>query len=59
MNRTKLTVREFSEYLGISVDLAYKLCRENDVPHVRIGGRILLDKNSIDNWFEQKEKEYM
>jgi len=56
MQRTKLTVKEFSEYMGISIDLAYKLCREEVVPHVRIGGRILLDKVSIDKWFEKQEK---
>jgi len=56
MNRSKLTVKEFSDYMGISIDLAYKLCREGEVPHVRIGGRILLDIDSIDRWFKEKEK---
>ncbi|CDQ20990.1 helix-turn-helix domain-containing protein [Halobacillus karajensis] len=56
MERSKITIKEFSEYMGISIDLAYKLCREREVPHVRIGRRILLDKNSVDRWFQGKEK---
>ncbi|MBH0228834.1 helix-turn-helix domain-containing protein [Halobacillus yeomjeoni] len=56
MERSKLTIQEFSDYMGISVDLAYKLCRENEIPHVRIGRRILLDKITIDRWFSEKEK---
>lgn len=54
INRTTLDVKEVSQYLGVSVDFLYKTVRENSVPHIRIGKKILFKKDAIDQWLDQK-----
>lgn len=52
IKRSTLTVKEVAEYLGISVDMVYILCREKRIAHFRIGSRILFKKAAIDRWIE-------
>lgn len=59
IKRSTLTVAEAAEYIGISKDTAYMLCRERRLPHVRVGSRILLKKNKIDEWMEKQMQETM
>ena len=55
IERTTLTVGEIATYLGLSKDFIYILVRENRIPHVRVGRRILFKRESIDKWFEDME----
>lgn len=55
MERATLNVRETAAYIGISKDLVYGLVRENKIPCVRVGKRILFRKESIDKWMEEQE----
>lgn len=54
IKRSTLTVKEVAEYLGISSDMVYILCREKRIAHFRIGTRILFKKEAIDRWIEQQ-----
>jgi len=57
VERTTLTVKEIAIYIGLSVDMIYKLVREKHIPHIRIGSRVMFKKNSIDNWLDELEQE--
>ena len=54
IKRSTLTASEVAEYLGVSIDTIYKLCREKKIVHFRIGSRLLFKKAAIENWIEQK-----
>lgn len=55
VERTTLTVQEIAKYIGLSVDMIYKLCRQKQIPHIKIGSRTLFKLNSIDKWLEDLE----
>lgn len=57
VERTTLTVKEIAEYLGLSVDLIYKLVRQKQIPHIKIGARILFKLSSIEKWLSELEEE--
>lgn len=59
IERSTLTVEETAIYIGVSVDMIYKLVREKALPHFRIGRRILFKREVIDRYIEQKIKESM
>ncbi|MDU0205820.1 helix-turn-helix domain-containing protein [Paenibacillus sp. MAH-36] len=48
-----LSVKELSDYLGISQDCVYTMVRENQIPYVRLRRRILFYKDSIDAWLRR------
>lgn len=45
-----LSVRGLSEYLNISVSLVRKLVKKGELPHNRLGAKILFSKSEIDRW---------
>ena len=56
IERTTLTIEETAKYLGVSYWLVGQMIRRNEIPHFRVGGRVLLRKKSIDESMEQQEK---
>jgi len=49
------TIKEASEYLGISVNALYcRVCRKQ-IPFVKIGKLLRFDKKDIDNWIEKQK----
>ncbi|MDS0980153.1 helix-turn-helix domain-containing protein [Staphylococcus hominis] len=42
-----ITVKEAAEFLRISERYAYKLIKDNKLPHFRLGKKILIEKNSL------------
>ena len=54
IKRTTLTVDEVAEYLGISKEMIYILCREKRIAHFRIGRRILFKREAIDRWIDSQ-----
>lgn len=56
IERTTLTMDEVAEYLGVSYWLVGQLVRKNELPHFRVGGKILFRKKIIDNFMEEQEK---
>ncbi|CRK83429.1 helix-turn-helix domain-containing protein [Neobacillus massiliamazoniensis] len=59
MERNTLTVIETAAYLGVSKDSIYTLVRENSIPYVRVGKRILFRKETIDSWMQMQEKNHV
>ena len=45
-----LTVEETAQKLGISVPLARRLTHRADFPCIRLGGRVLIDSNGVEEW---------
>ena len=56
IERTTLTIEETAKYLGVSYWLVGQMIRRNEIPHFRVGGRIVFRKKSIDDYMEQQEK---
>jgi excisionase family DNA binding protein len=60
MERPKevMTLREASEYLGISPDTLYKYLNENRIPGVafKLGNRWRFKKDLLDRWMEKKSE---
>ena len=51
-----LTVPEAARLLRISRNLSYELIRQNALPHVRLGRRILIPKQGLESWIEREAK---
>lgn len=45
-----LTVSEVAERLRISTGLAYELIRQERLPHVHLGRRVLVPVAALDEW---------
>ena len=58
MERVKevMTLREASEYLGISPDTLYKYLSENKIPAFKLGNRWRFKKDLLDRWMERKSE---
>ena len=58
MERSKevMTLREASEYLGISPDTLYKYLGEDKIPAFKLGNRWLFKKDLLDRWMERKSE---
>ena len=56
MERLKevMTLREASEYLGISPDTLYKYLSEKSIPAFKLGNRWRFKKDLLDRWMERK-----
>lgn len=53
----RMDVKEAAEYIGSSVFKTYELVRKKEIPHYRIGSRILFRKEALDAWIAQQEQE--
>ena len=50
-----MSVRETAQYLGIGMNKAYALCKQPDFPTIKIGTKILVDKQLLDDvWITNK-----
>ena len=58
MNRKKLalTVKETAEMLGLSRASVYQGVRTGEIPHVRIGKRILIPRRTLERILDGTEK---
>ncbi|ASN06316.1 helix-turn-helix domain-containing protein [Virgibacillus necropolis] len=55
MERQTLTVKEVANYLGVHTDTIYAMVHGKQIPHLKIGIRILFTKESIDLWIQDQE----
>ncbi|WP_310877588.1 excisionase family DNA-binding protein [Priestia megaterium] len=55
MERQTMTTLELANFIGVSKDLIYQMVRENKLPFVRIGRRILFRKEAIVLWMNHEE----
>ena len=58
MERLKevMTLREASQYLGISPDTLYKYLSEDRIPAFKLGNRWRVKKDLLDRWMERKSE---
>lgn len=49
-----MTLREASQYLGISPDTLYKYLGEDKIPAFKLGNRWRFKKDLLDRWMESK-----
>lgn len=52
MNDKILTVKEAAAVLRISTSKLYQLVREKAVPHVLLGGRVVIPEKQLSQWLD-------
>jgi len=56
VQKATLQTRQAAEYIGISYWKLLELAKAGLVPHIRIGGRLLFRRETLDVWLEQQER---
>ena len=51
-----MTLREASQYLGISPDTLYKYLGRDKIPAFKLGNRWRFKKDLLDRWMEMKSQ---
>ena len=59
VQRTTLTMKEASEYLGISYWLINQLVRRKQIPCSKVGGKYLFRVQALDEYLTKMEQESM
>jgi excisionase family DNA binding protein len=59
MERLKevMTLREASQYLGITPDTLYKYLSDKSIPAFKLGNRWRFKKDLLDRWMERKSEQ--
>ena len=56
IKRTTLTMKEASEYLGISYWLINQLVRKKQIPYCKVGGKYLFRVIALDEYLSNMEQ---
>lgn len=54
--RKAYNVTEVADMLGVSVDVVYDLVRANQLPHKRLGRRIIVPASSFSDWLDNVDE---
>lgn len=54
MKKTTISVQELASELGISMTKAYELAKREDFPVIRIGKRILIPVEILNEWLRRE-----
>lgn len=54
MEKITLTPLEVSELLGVSRATVYTMVRENEIPHFKVRGKILFNRDVIVKWTQNE-----
>ncbi|MDR6880390.1 helix-turn-helix domain-containing protein [Bacillus sp. 3255] len=57
VERKTLTVDEIASYLGVHRDSVYTMVRKKEIPHFKVGARILFRMETIESWMKQQESQ--
>ena len=57
IKRTTLTMKEASEYLGISYWLINQLVRKREIPFLKLGGKYLFRVAALEQYLAKKEED--
>lgn len=52
----RLTVHEAAQYIGASVYKTYQMARLKQIPHYRVGSKIIFRKATLDEWMKKHEE---
>jgi len=55
--RLVYSVYDLVDLLGLSISSVYKGINDNEIPYVRVGGRILIPKKMLDEWLSKRESQ--
>ena len=66
MESNMLDIKQLSKFLNVSISLIRKLIRGNEIPYIKIGTKLLFQKNEINKWllnqsgndYQERKKEY-
>lgn len=51
-----MNISDLQKELGLSYITAYNLTKEKDFPSFRIGRRILIDRDGLEKWINERMK---
>lgn len=49
-----LNATDIANLLGVSKSTAYELMSNNEFPSIRLGGRVLVERDKFINWLDKK-----
>lgn len=52
MEKLTFTIREAAEVLNIGISKTYELVRQNILPNIKVGKRIIIPKTALDHWLQ-------
>ncbi|WP_060678693.1 helix-turn-helix domain-containing protein [Virgibacillus halodenitrificans] len=55
MENKPVCVKEMAAYLGIHKDTLYRMAKRKEIPHFKVGGKILFSPSTIQQWIQAKE----
>jgi len=55
--KTKLNPQEAAEHIGCKYDKLMQMVRLKQIPHYRVGRRVLFTKETLDVWIENQERQ--
>jgi len=53
---TIMTLKETAEFLRVSAFTVAQLCRQNKIPHIKIGKRYIFVKETLEDWLKNEMK---
>lgn len=56
MNQDYITVKELCDWIRLSRSKVYLLVSQSKIPHIKVGGKILFDREKIKIWIENQSK---
>ena len=54
MKKTILTAKDIAQWLGFSVNTVWELCRREEIPYIKVGGRYRFLEDRILEWLEEQ-----
>ena len=55
ITKPMLSVKDLSQKMKISLPKAYELVKTK-IPHIKVGARILIDEEVLNNWIKDNSK---
>lgn len=55
--KTRMLPEEAANYIGCRYDKLMHMVRKNEIPHYRIGRRVLFTKEGLDQWIDDLERQ--
>jgi excisionase family DNA binding protein len=56
MQSNYFNIKNASDYLKLAIPTLYIYANKNKIPFIKLGSRILFDKNDLDNWINSKKQ---
>lgn len=53
MEQKFYTIKDLMQIIGVSHNTAYKLVKLKGFPKIKIGSKILIDKDGFDKWIKE------